>query len=82
MIQGARDWCTGNDPEGWDGEGGEGRVRMGNTCTLVVDSCQCMVKPIQYCKVISLQSKFLKSYIKNKQTMVTKVDRDKLGVRD
>ena len=24
---------------------------MGNTCTPVVDSCQCMAKPIQYCKV-------------------------------
>ena len=22
MIQGARGWCTGDDPEGWDGEGG------------------------------------------------------------
>ena len=25
--------------------------RIGNTCTLMVDSCQCMAKPIQYCKV-------------------------------
>ena len=31
------------------------RFRMGNTCTPVADSCQCMIKPIQYCKVISLQ---------------------------
>ena len=23
--------------------------RMGNTCTSMVDSCQCMAKPIQYC---------------------------------
>ena len=23
---------------------------MGNTCTPMVDSCQCMAKPIQYCK--------------------------------
>jgi len=30
---------------------------MGNTCTPVADSCQCMAKPIQYCKVISLQKK-------------------------
>ena len=37
-------------------EVGEG-LRMGNPCTLVVDSCQCMGKPIQYCKVISLQVK-------------------------
>ena len=28
-----------------------GEFRMGNTCTLMVDSCQCVAKPIQYCKV-------------------------------
>ena len=32
-----------------------GGFRMGNTCTPMADSCQCMAKPIQYCKVISLQ---------------------------
>ena len=40
--------CSGlvhwDDPEGCDGEGGGGRVRMGNTCTLMADSCQCMAK--------------------------------------
>ena len=46
-----------DDPEGWDGEEvGEG-FRMGNACTPVADSCQSMAKPIQYCKVISLQLK-------------------------
>ena len=44
--------CSGlvhwEDPEGWDEEG-EG-FRMGNTCTLMVDSSQRMAKPIQYCK--------------------------------
>ena len=30
---------------GW--EMGRG-FRIGNSCTLVVDSCQCMAKPIQY----------------------------------
>ena len=30
-----------------------GEFRMGNTCTPVADSCQCMAKSIQYCKVIS-----------------------------
>ena len=34
-----------------------GGFRMGNTCTPVADSGQCMTKPIQYCKVISLQLK-------------------------
>ena len=53
--------CSGlvhwDDPEGWDGEAGGRGLRMGNTCTPVADSCQCMAKPIQYCKVISLQLK-------------------------
>ena len=26
-------------------------------CTRMADSCQCMQKPVQYCKVISLQLK-------------------------
>ena len=55
--------CSGlvwwDDLEGWDGMGREvgGGFRMGNTCTPMADSCQCMAKPLQYCKVISLQSK-------------------------
>ena len=28
-----------------------GGFRIGNTCTPVADSCWCMAKPIQYCKV-------------------------------
>ena len=53
--------CSGlvywDDPEGWDGEGGGRGFRMGNICTPVADSCQCMAKPIQYCKIISFQLK-------------------------
>ena len=33
-----------DNPEGWDGEGGGGRFGMGDTCTPVADSCQCMAK--------------------------------------
>ena len=33
-----------DDPEGWDGEGGARVFRMGNICTPVADSCQCMAK--------------------------------------
>ena len=41
----------GDDPEGCCGEGrGRGFI-FGNACTPVVNSCQCMAKPIQYCKV-------------------------------
>ena len=53
--------CSGlvpwDDPGGWDGEGGGRRVRIGNTRTPMADSCECMAKPLQYCKVISLQLK-------------------------
>ena len=51
--------CSGlvlwEDPQGWDGEGGGRGFRMGNTCKPMADSCQCMAKPLQYYKVISLQ---------------------------
>ena len=50
-IQDAWGWCTGMTQR--DGVGREvgGGFRMGNTCTPMADSCQCMAKPIQYCKV-------------------------------
>ena len=35
-------------------EAGEG-TGMGNTCKSMANSCQCMAKPLQYYKVISLQ---------------------------
>ena len=31
--------------EGWDGDGSGRGFRMGNTCTPMADSCQCMAKP-------------------------------------
>ena len=37
---------------------------MGNTCTPVADSCQCMAKPLPNCKVPSLQLKSKSIYIK------------------
>ena len=51
----AQGWCTGKTQ--WDGMGREveGGIGMGNTCKSMADSCQCMEKPLQYCKVISLQ---------------------------
>ena len=45
-------------------EVGEG-FRIGNMRTPVADSCWCMEKPIQYCKVISLQLKTNKQTKKN-----------------
>ena len=51
--------CSGlvywDDPEGWNGEGGGRGFRMGNTCTPMADSCQCMEKPIQYCSYPSIK---------------------------
>ena len=35
-------------------------LRMGNTCTPMADSCQYIAKPLEYCKVISLQLNFKK----------------------
>ena len=49
--------CTG--VLGWPRSMGRkvgGGFRMGNTCTPVADSCQCMAKPIQYCKLIRLSN--------------------------
>ena len=51
MKQGAWGWCTGMTQR--DGMGREvgGVFWMGNTCTPMADSCQCMAEPKQYCKV-------------------------------
>ena len=51
-----------DNPEGWDGEGGGRGIRMGNTCAPMAESCECRAKPLQYCKVISLQLKLKKIY--------------------
>ena len=50
-VQGAQDRCTGMTQRYGMGREVGGRFRMGNTCAPMVDSCQCMAKPIQYCKV-------------------------------
>ena len=53
--------CSGlvhwDDPEGWDGEGGGRGIQDGEHVYTMAYSCQCMAKPLQYCKVISLQLK-------------------------
>ena len=66
MRQSAQGWCTGmTQRDGMEREVEE-RVRMGNTCTPAADLCQCMEKPLQYYKVISLQLKWINLYLKNK----------------
>ena len=51
----ARTWCTGKTQRDRVEREVEGGIGMGNTCKSMADSCQCMTKPLQYCKVISLQ---------------------------
>ena len=52
---GARTWCTGKTQRDRVEREEGGGIGMGNTCKSMADSCQCMAKPLQYCKVISLQ---------------------------
>ena len=59
MKQGAQGWCTGmTQRDRMEREVGGG-FRMGKTCTPMADSCQCTAKPLHYCKVISLQLKWI-----------------------
>ena len=52
----ARAWCTGKTQRDRVEREAGGGIGMGNTCKSMADSCQCaMTKPLQYCKVISLQ---------------------------
>ena len=53
----AQGWCTGMTQRDGMGREVERGLRMGNTCTPMADSCQYMAKPVQYCKIISLQLK-------------------------
>ena len=57
----------GDDLERWYGVGGGGGFRIGNSCTPVVDSHQCMAKPMQYCKVKWSKNKNFKKYILKKE---------------
>ena len=50
-IQHAWGWCTGMIQRDVMGREVGGGFMFGNACTPVVDSCRCMAKPIQYCKV-------------------------------
>ena len=45
--------------------------RIGNSCTPMVDSCQCMAKPIQYCKVKKIK---INKLLKTRKQQVKYVD--------
>jgi len=57
MGQGAQGWFTGMTLRDGMGREAGGGLRMGNTCTPMADSCECMAKTTTICKVISLQLK-------------------------
>ena len=57
MKKGTQSCCTGRTLRGGMEREVGGRFRIGDTCTPMADLCQCMAKPLQYCKVISLQLK-------------------------
>ena len=50
-MQDAWCWCTGMIRRDDVGQEVGGGFMFGSACTPVVDSCQCMAKPIQCCKV-------------------------------
>ena len=56
MRQGALGWFTGITMMDGMGREEEAGFRMGNTCTPMADSCECMAKLPQYCKVIQFSS--------------------------
>ena len=47
MRQSAQGWCTGMTLRDGIGREVRGGIRMGNTCTPMADSCQCMAKPLK-----------------------------------
>ena len=51
----AQGWCIGKTQRDGMGREAGGGIMIGNTCKSMADSCQCMAKKLQYCKVISLQ---------------------------
>ena len=67
MIQGAQGWCTGMTQRDVREREVGGGFRMGNALKLVADTCQCMAKPIQYCKVKKNRERELKVQLKKKK---------------
>ena len=44
MRHGAQGWCTGTNLRDGMGRKVRGRFRVGNMCTPMADSCECMAK--------------------------------------
>ena len=64
----------------WGEGGGRGEIGMGNTCKSMADSCQCMTKPLQYCKVISLQ--LIKKKTKKENTVSDNLKKNEMPVNN
>ena len=63
-IQDAWGWSTGMiQRDGMEWEVG-GEFRIGNSCTPVADSCQCMAKPMQYLKQNKVKIKIKRKSLK------------------
>ena len=73
MRQGAQGWCTGMTERDGMGRKVRRKFRMGNTCTSMADSCECMAKATQYCKVIGLQLKYILKNTKTNNIQKTKI---------
>ena len=57
-----------DNPEGWDGDGGgRGVSGSGDGCAPMADSCGCMAKTPQYCKVIIFQLKLIIFFLKKER---------------
>ena len=59
MRRGALGWYIGITVRYEMGREEDMGFRMGNTCAPMADSCEYMAKLPKYCKVISLQLKFI-----------------------
>ena len=55
MKQGTQSWCTGTTLRDGMGRDVEGGFRLGDTCIPWLIHVSVWQKPLQYCKVISLQ---------------------------
>ena len=78
-IQDAWGWCAGMTQRDDMRREVGGGFRVGNSCTPMVDSCQCMAKPIQYCKAKKLKKKKAETLLCQQQEKKIKVDQQMKG---
>ena len=79
-IQDAWGWCMGMTQRDVVRREVGGGFRMGNTCTPMVDSCCCIAKPIQYCKVKNNNNNKEKKEVVKQE--ITRLNIDILGISE